>query len=165
MLVGVGLLDPNGGSEMNDLSARRSQRRLSSSDTSAPPGAEELLAAPLPLSKGRGGRGRGVGSSSGGAGGHAGRLGASGRRIRDLDPAVGVPAAGLANRHAAFVESRQRGQNHSPQPCVVAERRDALGEDKGLDDEGLTSNPLHQNLQRLPGQVSPWPALHPADVI
>jgi hypothetical protein len=38
----------------NDPSARRSRRLLSSSNISAPPGVEELLAAPLPLSKGRG---------------------------------------------------------------------------------------------------------------
>jgi hypothetical protein len=39
---------------MNDPSVRRSRRRLSSSNTPAPPRAEELLAAPLPLSKGQG---------------------------------------------------------------------------------------------------------------
>jgi hypothetical protein len=38
------------GSETNDPSARRSQHRLSSSDTPVPPRAEELLAGPLPLS-------------------------------------------------------------------------------------------------------------------
>jgi hypothetical protein len=42
---------------------------------------------------------------------------------------MGILAAGLANRDAALVEGRQHGQNHCPQPCVVAERRDALGED------------------------------------
>jgi hypothetical protein len=78
---------------------------------------------------------------------------------------VGVSAAGLANRHTALVEGWQRGQHHRSQPCVIAERRDALGEDKGLGDEGLTSNPLHQSLQLLSGQVSPWPALHLADVV
>jgi hypothetical protein len=78
---------------------------------------------------------------------------------------VGVPAAGLANRHAALVEGRQRSQNRHPQPCVVAERRDALGEDQGLWNEGLTGNPLHQDIQLVLGQVSPWPALHPADVV
>jgi hypothetical protein len=54
-LLGAGLLGPNGGgSKTNDSSARRSRRLLSSSDTPAPRGVEELLAAPLPLSKGRG---------------------------------------------------------------------------------------------------------------
>jgi hypothetical protein len=31
-------------------------------------------------------------------------LGASSRRTRDLDPAVGVPTAGMANHHASLVE-------------------------------------------------------------
>jgi hypothetical protein len=101
---------------------------------------------PFALVQGAGGRGGGAGSSSGGAGSHADSLGASSRRIGDPDPTVGVPAAGLANCHAALVEGRQRGQNRRPQPCIVAERRNALAEDKGLGDEGLTSNPLHQNL-------------------
>jgi hypothetical protein len=55
--LGVGLLGPTsspltllGGSETNDPSTRRSRRRLSSSDPLAPPGAEELLAGPFPLS-------------------------------------------------------------------------------------------------------------------
>jgi hypothetical protein len=39
---------------MSDPSARRSRRHLSSSDPPEPPGAEALLAAPLPLSKGLG---------------------------------------------------------------------------------------------------------------
>jgi hypothetical protein len=43
-----------GGSETSDPSARRSWRRLSSSDPPGPPGAEALLAAPLPLYKGVG---------------------------------------------------------------------------------------------------------------
>jgi hypothetical protein len=129
-LLGAGLLDPNGGgSETNDSSARRSRRHLSSSDTPVPPGA--------------GGRDGGAGSSGRGAESHADSLGAFGRRVGDSDPMVGVPTASLANRHAALVEGRQRGQNHRPQPCVVAERRDALEEDKGLRDEQLTSNPLH----------------------
>jgi hypothetical protein len=54
-LLGARLLGPNrGGFEMNDPSVRRSRRRLSSSNTPAPPRVEELLAAPLPLSKGQG---------------------------------------------------------------------------------------------------------------
>jgi hypothetical protein len=100
--------DASRGSETNDPSARRSRRRLSSSDTSVPPGAEELLAAPLPLSKGRG-RGGGTGS-------HGGGLGASSRRIGDPDPAVGFPVVGLVNRHIALVEGRQRDQDRCPQP-------------------------------------------------
>jgi hypothetical protein len=84
---------------------------------------------PFALVQGARGRGGGAGSHGGGAGSHAGRLGASSRRIGDPDPVVGVPAAGVANRHAALVEGRQRGQDRCPQPWVVAERRDALGED------------------------------------
>jgi hypothetical protein len=42
------------GSETSDPSARRSLRRLSSSDPLELPGAEALLVAPLPLSKGLG---------------------------------------------------------------------------------------------------------------
>jgi hypothetical protein len=53
-----------------------------------------------------GGRPGSAGSHGGGAGSHADMLGVSSRRIRDLDPAVGVPAAGLANHHAALVEGR-----------------------------------------------------------
>jgi hypothetical protein len=87
---------------------------------------------------------QGAGGHGGGAGSHAGRLGASSRRIEDPYLAVGVSAAGLTNRHAALVKGRQRGQDRRPQPWVIAERRDALGEDQGLRDEGLTSNPLHQ---------------------
>jgi hypothetical protein len=59
--LGAGLLGPTcspltllGGSEMSDSSARRSLRRLSSSDPAELPGAKALLAAPLPLSKGLG---------------------------------------------------------------------------------------------------------------
>jgi hypothetical protein len=72
-------------------------------------------------------------------------MGASSQRIGDLNPAVGVPAAGLENRHAALVEGRQHGQDRRPQPWIVAERRDALGKDQGLRNEGLTGNPLHQD--------------------
>jgi hypothetical protein len=120
---------------------------------------------PFALVQGAGGRGGGAGSSGGGAGSHVGCLRASSRCIGDPDPAMGVSAAGLVNSDAALVEGQQRGQNRRPPPCVVAECRDALEEDKRLRDEGLTSNPLHQNLQLLPGQVGPWPVLDPADVV
>jgi hypothetical protein len=120
---------------MNDPSVRRSRRRLSSSDPPVPPRAEELPAAPLPLSKGWG-RGKGAGS-------HADSLGASSRCIGDPNPAVRVSATDLTNRHAALVEGRQRGQDRRPQPWIIAERKDALGEDQGLRNEGLTGNPLH----------------------
>jgi hypothetical protein len=64
---------------------------------------------------------------------------------------VGVPATGLANRHIALVEGRQRGQDRRPQPWVVAERRDALGEDQGLGDKSFPGNPSHQDRQLIPG--------------
>jgi hypothetical protein len=64
---------------------------------------------------------------------------------------VGVPAANLANRHAALVEGRQCGQDRRPQPWVVAERRDALGEDQGLGDKSFLSNPSHQDRQLVLG--------------
>ena len=110
---------------MSDPSARRSWRRLSSSDPPELPGArapiEVLLAAPLPLSKGA------QGHDGSGAVGRTVGLGTSSLCIGDLDPAEGVPAAVLANHHAALVEGRQRGQDRRPQPWVVVERSDALG--------------------------------------
>jgi hypothetical protein len=105
-----------------DPSARRSRCRLSPSDLLEPPGAEELLATPLPLSKGL----RVVGGSSGAG---IGGTGTSGRYTGDLNPTVGVPAAGLANRYAALVKGRQPIQDRCPQPLVVAERRNALRRD------------------------------------
>jgi hypothetical protein len=45
--------ETRGGSETSDPSGRRSRRRLPSSGPPVPPRAEELLAAPLPLYKGR----------------------------------------------------------------------------------------------------------------
>jgi hypothetical protein len=78
---------------------------------------------------------------------------------------VGVPAAGLANRHAALVEGWQHGQDRRPQPWVVAERRDALGEDQGLRDKSFPSNPSHQDRQLVLGQIGARPALDPADVV
>ena len=60
-----------------------------------------------------------------------GGLGTSRWCIGDLDPTVGVSTSSLADRHAALVEGRQRGQDRRPEPWVVAERRNALGEDQG----------------------------------
>jgi hypothetical protein len=83
---------------------------------------------PFALVQGAGGHG-GVG-----VGGHTGELGTSSLCIGDLDPPEGVPAAGLANYHAALVEGGQRGQNRHPQAWVVAEHWGGLGEDQGLRD-------------------------------
>jgi hypothetical protein len=91
-----------------------------------PPGAtwgEGAACRSLALVHGAGGHG------GTGAGSHVGRLGASSWRIGNPDPAVGVPVTDLTNRHATLVEGRQRGQDRRPQPWVIAERRDALGED------------------------------------
>jgi hypothetical protein len=82
--------------------------------------AEELPAAPLPLSKGLGAAGELWNPHRG--------LGTSCQYTADLDPTVGVSAVGLADRHAALVEGRQPGQGRCPQPRVVAEWRD-LGMD------------------------------------
>jgi hypothetical protein len=143
-LLGAGLLGPNGGGGPKQTTRQRDTAGVAS----LPPtpqcrlGRRSCLQPLCPCPRG-GGRGRGAGSSSGGAGSHASSLGASSRRIGDPDPAVRVPAAGLTNRHTALVEGRQRGQDRRPQPWIVAERRDALGEDQGLRNEGLTGNPLH----------------------
>jgi hypothetical protein len=53
---------------------------------------------------------------------------------------VGVPASSLADHHAALVEGRQRGQDRRPQPWIVVERSDVLGEDQGLRDESFPSD-------------------------
>jgi hypothetical protein len=132
--LGASLLGPAsspltllGGSATNDSSAWRSRRRLSSSDPPVPPRAEEPLAAPLPLSKGRGTAVGALAATAGTLGAAPAGWGASSRCIRDSDPMVGVPAAGLANHHTALVEGWQRGQDHRPQPWIVAENRGALG--------------------------------------
>ena len=83
-----------------DLSAQRSRCHLSPSNLPEPPGAEELLVALLPLSEAL----RATGGGSSGA--RIGGLGTSGRYTGDLNPAVGLPAAGLANRHPALIEGR-----------------------------------------------------------
>jgi hypothetical protein len=147
--LGAGLLGPTnspltllGGSETNDPSARRSRHRLSSSDPPMPPGAEDMLAGPLPLSMELGAT---VGPALGAP------LETPSRYTRDLDPAEGVPTASLTNRHAALIEGRQRGQHRRSQPWIITERRDVLGEYQGFRDKGLTSNPLQQEFQLLLG--------------
>jgi hypothetical protein len=132
-LLGAGLLGPNGGGGPKQMIHRRD-----AADVSCPPltsqcrlGRRSYLQPLCPCPRG--------GGPGGGAGGHADNLGASNRRIRDLDPAMVVPAAGLANRDAALVEGRQRGQIHQPQPCVVVECRDALGR---IRDSGTKDSPV-----------------------
>jgi hypothetical protein len=92
--LGAGLLGPTsyplmllggsetrGGSETSDPSARRSRRRLSSSDPSVPPGAEEPPTGPLPFSKGLGAA--------------AGALGAT---PADWGPPTGTPGIWIPRR-------------------------------------------------------------------
>jgi hypothetical protein len=45
----------------------------------------------------------------GNPGGHISRMGASGWCTRNMDPPMGVPAAGLANRHTTLIKGRQPG--------------------------------------------------------
>jgi hypothetical protein len=124
-----------------------------------PPGAEELLAGPLPLSME-------LGATAGPAlGAPLAGWGPPSRYTRDLDPAEGVPTASLTNHHAALIEGPQRGQHRRSQPWIIIERRDVLGEYQGFRDKGLASNPLHQEFQLLPGQVGTRPTLDPADII
>jgi hypothetical protein len=70
---------------------------------------------------------------------HTGGLGTSSWCIGDPDPTVGVPAAGLANRHAAIVEGRQCGQDRRPQARGVVERRDVL---ESIRDLGTKVSPV-----------------------
>jgi hypothetical protein len=103
-----------------------------------PPGATwggGIACSPFALVQGAGGHG-GIG-----AGSHTDGLGTPYRCIRDPDPAEGVPAAGLANRHATVIEGRQCGQDHRPQPWVIIECWDVLGEYQGFRDKSLPSNP------------------------
>jgi hypothetical protein len=127
-----------------------------------PPGATwggGTACSPFALVQGAGGHG-GIG-----AGSHTGRLGTSNRCIGDPDPAEGDPNTGLANRHAAVVKGRQRGQDHRPQVWVVAERRDVLGEYQGFRDKSIPGNPSHHEFQVVLGQIGARPVLDPADVV
>ena len=132
----LGRSESRGGSETKDPSARRNRCRLSPSDLPVAPGEEELPAAPLPLSEE-------LGATGGSSGARIGGLGTSGRYTENMDPPVGVPVAGLADRHAALIEGRQPGQHRRPQPWIIAERRNALRRYQGFGDKGLTSDPLH----------------------
>jgi hypothetical protein len=69
----------------------------------------------------------------------------------------GVPAAGLANRHAAVVEGRQRGQDRRPQAWVITECRDVLGEYQGFRDKSLPSNPPTRSSSSSQDRLVPGP--------
>jgi hypothetical protein len=64
---------------------------------------EELHAGSLPLPEKLG--------PTGDPGGHISRLGASGWCTRNMDPPMGVPAAGLVNRHTTLIKGQQPGQH------------------------------------------------------
>jgi hypothetical protein len=127
--LGAGLLGPIC-SPLALLGGLQNERPISATQPASPlllrpPGATwggGTACSPFALVQGA--RGRGVV----GAGSHTGGQGTSSRCIRDPDPTEGVLAAGLANRHAAIIEGRQRGQDRRPQAWVIAERRDVLGE-------------------------------------
>jgi hypothetical protein len=141
--LGAGLLDPTC-SPLALLGGLRNERPVSATQPVSPlllrpPGAtwgRGTACSPFAFVQGAGGHG-GVG-----AGSRTDGLGTSSWCIGDPVPAEGVPAAGLANRHAAVVEGRQRGQDRRPQTWVVAERRDVLGEYQGLKDKSFPSNPV-----------------------
>jgi hypothetical protein len=126
-------LSLRGGSETSNPSAQCSLRRLSSSDPSELLGAEASLCSPFALVQGAKGHGE-IGAAS-----HTGGLGTSNWCIGDPDPAVGVPASGLANRYAAVVKGRQRGQDCRPQAWVIVERRDVL---RSIRDSGTKVSPV-----------------------
>jgi hypothetical protein len=110
---------------------------------------------PFALVQGAGGHG-GISTGS-----HTGRRRTSSRCIGDPDPAEGVPATGLVNRHAAVIEGRQRGQDHHPQAWVIAERRDVLG---SIRDSGTKVSPVipppgvpaHPRTDRYPARAGSY---------
>jgi hypothetical protein len=114
--LGAGLLGLTG-SPLALLGGLQNERPVSATQP-APPlllrplGAtlgEGTACSPFALVQGAGGHG-GIGVAS-----HTGGLGTSNWCIGDPDPVVGVPASSLANRHAAVVKGRQRGQDRCPQ--------------------------------------------------
>jgi hypothetical protein len=85
----------------------------------------------------------------GSSGAHIGGLGAPNLYTENMDPLVGVPAAGL--RIATPLSSRVGNQ------ASITDRSLGLSQSgrmpwgcQGFRDKGLTSDPLHQNFQLLP---------------
>jgi hypothetical protein len=114
--LGAGLLSPTC-SPLALLGRLRNERPVRATNPVSP-----LLLQPLGATLGGGtacspfALVQGVGGHDGiGAVSHTGGLGTSSRCIGDPDPVEGVPATGLANRHAAVVEGRQHGQDRRPQ--------------------------------------------------
>jgi hypothetical protein len=131
--VGASLLGPTC-SPLALLGGLRNERPISATQPASPlllrpPGATwsgGTACNPFALVQGTRGHG-GIGATS-----HTGRLGTSSRCIGDPDTVVGVPTASLANCHATVIEGRQRGHDRRPQPWVVAEHWDVLGEYQGF---------------------------------
>jgi hypothetical protein len=147
-----------GGSETSDPSARRGLRYLSFSDPPELPGAEALLAAPLPLSKELGAAaGPAQGARPAGWGPPAGT------------PRIWIPRRGPNRRSDEPPHRYRRGSAAWPGPPFAAldhhRASGCPGEYQGFRDKRLTSNPLHQEFQFLSGQISTRPALDPTDII
>jgi hypothetical protein len=148
--LGASLLGPAsspltllGGSATNDSSAWRSRRRLSSSDPPVPPRAEEPLAAPLPLSKGRG-------TAVGALAATAGTLGAAPAGwggLQSMHQRFGSHGGGPGRRSGEPPHRSRRGLAawpRSPSSTLDCRREQGCpGEDQGIKNEGVTSNPLH----------------------
>jgi hypothetical protein len=107
--LGAGLLGPIC-SLLALLGELRNERPVSTTQPASPlllrpPGATcgGTACSPFALVQGAGGHG-GISTGS-----HTDGLGTPSRCTRDPDPAEGVPAAGLANRHTIVIEGRQRG--------------------------------------------------------
>jgi hypothetical protein len=162
--LGAGLLGPIC-SLLALLGGLRNERPISVTQPTSPlllrpPGATwggGTACSPFALVQGAGGHG-GISTGS-----HTDGLGTPSRCTRDPDPAEGVPAAGLANRHAAVIEGRQRGQDRRPQAWVITERRD-WGSIRDLGTKVSLVTP-HQEFQLVPGQIGTRPALDPIDAV
>jgi hypothetical protein len=164
--LGASLLGPTcsplallGGSETSDPSARRSLRRLSSSDPPELPGAEALLAAPLPLSKGLGattGLTLGATPASWGPPTGASKIWITWRGSR---PPVWRTATPLSSRvgNVAKIAVLRPGSSQSAEMSWGSIR-----------DSGTKVSPVippHQEFQLIQGQIGTRPALDPTDVV
>jgi hypothetical protein len=146
-----------GGFETSDPSARRSRRRLSSSDHPKPPGAEVLLAAPLPLSKGLGATAGALRATPMGWGPPA-----SASEIRIPRWGSRPPVWRTATLLLSRVGSVARIAVLSPG------RRKAHGCSGGgswTQGQKFPNNPSHQDRKLVPGQIGARPALDPVDVV
>jgi hypothetical protein len=150
-LLGAGLLGPNGGGPKQMI-----HRRGTAGVASLPPTPQRHLGRRPRRRRGKLWRGRWEPHRQTGG-------------LRPARRRSGSRGGGPGRRFGEPPRRSHRGSvawsRSPPQPWIVAERRDALGEDQGLRNEGLTGNPLHQDFQLVPGQVGPRPALDSADVV